>query len=456
MRSLVRGAVVVALLAGTCPPVAQGQPALDRVVGRDVFGKPLVITSLTGAAVGALAGASQVPMGFEAALPGEPRTLTIEATGRSLRAVLDAIVAADPRYEWRDDAGVIVVRPAGAWFDRENALHRSLAALRYDNIGGREAVRLVAALLGADFPFSQTIELDDTRRFSLNLPPGSVLDALNGIVRAYGTLAWSLEPWPAPTRVAPGTSPPSPFMVSLVWGAAGRAQGVGVTLDRPIQIPEDLEPPAPLPQQGTGPALDRIVGPKADHQPLILRGAVDVPALAAAAHAPMGVELVLPTEPRVLTTGPGTNVTGMTLRDALAALIALDPRYEWREIDGLVIVRPVSTWTESAHPLLREIGAVHLSAATLQDAVSFLQTLQEPGKRYVPAVQNAGVTVRQLSVDLPAGTLLGLVNAIARAHGAACWIYEELDDRETAFFAGRGHQLSLQAPGGVGMGFAFR
>jgi hypothetical protein len=456
MRSLVRGAVVLGLLAGIWPRAAQAQPALDRVVGRDFFGNPLVISTLKGTAIGALAGAARVPMGFEAASPAGALPVKIEATGRSLRAVLDAIVAADPRYEWRDEAGVIVLRPAAAWMDRENTLHRSLAPLRYESIGIREAVHIVATLFGAYLPLSQADDLgDNNRRFSLNLPTGSLLDALNGIVRAHGTLAWSLEPATPPTHVAPGTSPPCPFMVSLVRGAAGRDQGVGVALDRPIQIPDDLETPPPLPQQNTMPVLERIVGARANRLPLILRGAVDVPELAAAAHAPMGVELVLPTEPRVLTTGPGTNVTGMVLRDALAALIALDPRYEWREIDGLVIVRPVAQWTDVSHPLLREIGAVHLSATTLQDAVSFVQTLQEPGKRYVPALQNADVTVRRLAVDLPAGTLLELVNAIARSHGAACWIYEELDDRQTAFFAGRRHQLSLQAPDG-GLGFAFR
>jgi hypothetical protein len=455
MRSLVRGAVIVGLLSGMWAPAVQAQPALDRVVGRDFFGNPLVISSLTHGTVGALAGAAQVPMGFEAAAPTGPLTVKIEATGRSLRAVLDAIVASDPRYEWRDEAGVIVLRPAAAWVDRENTLHRSLAPLRYDGIGIREAVHVVATLFGAYLPASRANDLgDNDSRFSLNLPTGSLLDALNGIVRAHGALTWTLEPATPPTHVARGTSPPLPFMVWFVRGAGGRAQGIGVALDRPIQIPEDIEPP-PLPQPGTGPLLDRIVGPKANHLPLMLHGVTDVPDLATAAQVPMGVELVLPTERRVLTTGAGTNVTGMALRDALAALVALDPRYEWREIDGVVIVRPVAEWADGSHPLWREVGAAHLRDATLQDAVSFVQTFQEPGKRYEPLPRNADVTKRRLSVDLPAGTLLGLVNAIARSHGSACWIYEELDDQQTAFFAGRRHQLSLQAPDGGG-GFAFR
>ena len=442
------------LLASIWPETVQAQPALDRRVGVDFFGNPLVISTLTGSSIGALAGAAHVPMGFEAAVPADPGNLKIEATGRSLRSVLDAIVAADPRYEWRDESGVFVLRPAAAWLDRENALHRSLAPVRYDSIGVGEALRIVAALFGRDLPASQSDNLRDPRRFALNLPAGSVLDALNGIVRAHGTLAWGLEPWPRPTHSAPGTTH-SPFKVSLVRGSGGRAHGLGVDLKAPIQMPDDLEPSPLPPQPDTGLVLDRIVGRKANTLPLMVRGAMDVPELAAATGVPMGVELMPPTEPRVLTTGDGTNVTGMALRDALSALIALDPRYEWREIDGVVVVRPVSVWVDTAHPLLRDVGAARFSNATLQDAAAFQQTLLEPGKRYVPLSSNADVTVRRISVDQPAGTLLALANATVRAHGSACWIYEDLDEQQTAFFGGRNHQLSMQARDS-GMGFAFR
>jgi hypothetical protein len=453
MRSRVRVALALLLLAGAWRTTVQAQATADRIVGNDFFGKPLVISTLTGSSVGALAGAAQVPMGFEAAVSGGPANMKIEATGRTLRSVLDAIVAADSRYEWHDESGVLVLRPAEAWFDRENALHRSVAPIQYDSIGVREALRIVAALLGRNLPASQSDDLRDPRRFALSLPPGSVLDALNGIVRAHGTLAWSLEPSPRPTHVAPGTRL-SPFMVTLTRASGGRGTGLGVDLKPPIPMPEDLEPPPP-PQPGTGPVLDRIVGRKANSLPLLVRGPIDVPELATAARVPMGVELMPVSEPRVLTKGDGTNVTGMALRDALAALIALDPRYEWREMDGVIVVRPVSVWTDTGHPLLREVAAAHISRVTLQDAVALQQTLLEPGKRYVPLNQNADVTVRRLSLDLPAGTLMALANATARAHGWACWIYEELNERDTAFFGGRSHQLSTQAPDS-GMGFAFR
>jgi hypothetical protein len=43
---------------------------------------------------------------------------------------------------------------------------------------------------------------------------------------------------------------------------------------------------------------------------------------------------------------------GMTLREALEAVKVDDRRYEWRAIDGVLVVRPVSSWADPSHPLL--------------------------------------------------------------------------------------------------------
>jgi hypothetical protein len=214
MRSFVRGVISLGVLAAVLTgPAALAQSAVDRVVGVDFFGKPLVIKRLTASEIGALAAAAHVPMGFESAVVGHPLALNIPASGRPLRVVLDAIVAADPRYEWRDDSGVAVLRPAAAWTDRYDYLHRSAAAIRFDDVGAADALQLIVALFGQDLHPSQRDTLGDTKRFNLDVPAGTVLEALDAIVRAHGTLAWGIEPYPVgPT--APGTVL-SPYMASL-------------------------------------------------------------------------------------------------------------------------------------------------------------------------------------------------------------------------------------------------
>ncbi len=454
MRRSVRFAVAAGIVAGiVCAGVgARAQTVLDRPVGADFFGKPLVIKKLTASEIGALAAAAGVSMGFEAASAGEAPVLDVPASGRPLRAVLDAIVAADPRYEWRDETGVAVLRPAAAWTDRDNPLYRGVGAIRFDDVGVSDALEIVVALFGQDLHPSQRIDLGDTKRFNLDVPAGSVLEALNAIVRSHGALVWAIEPFP-PTPTAPGTVL-SPFIASLANGGSGRSIGIGVHLDREPRVPEQVERwgrPHPAP---SGSVLERLVGKRANGEPLILRGAYDVPELASAARAAMGVELLPPGERRVASRG--ANVTGLSLREALTELTALDPRYEWREFEGVIVVRPLLAWTEPDHPLSREVGPARLEKATVGDAVEYLHALLEPGMRYSPE-RDRGVVVRRVSVEVTRGTrFLPLLNTIARSFAELCWIYEELNDRDTKFFGGRRHQISLRSPAGEGKGFAFR
>ena len=448
MRSSARLVLVFLLLAGLRPSHVATQAALDRPVGLDFFGKPLVLTKLTATDIGGLAAAARVPMGFEAAPPGGPGGWKVEASGRPLRAVLDAIVSADSRYEWRDDNGVIVLRPSAAWSDRDSALYRGVGSIRFDDVGTADALRIVTGLFGENLSASQRDDLSDTKRFRLDLPPGTILDALNGIVRAHGLLTWGLEPWP-PTPRGPGPVA-APFMISLVSGSAGRMHGTGIRLDREPRVEELLESWGRRPPS-SGPVLDRVIGKRYNGEPLVLHGAHDLRELAVAAQIPVGLELL----PAPIPSPRGVPVTGLTVRDALVALMAIDSRYDWREFDGVVVVRPVLAWAETDHPLAREMPAVRLDKVTITDAINFQHALLEPRLKYQPE-RGRPADVPRVSVDLPPGPLMLLLNALARSHGQLCWMYEELSDRDTAFFGGRRHQLSMQAPSGEGLGFAFR
>jgi hypothetical protein len=50
------------------------------------------------------------------------------------------------------------------------------------------------------------------------------------------------------------------------------------------------------------------------------------------------------------------DLRGVTLRQALDAVVAKDRRYSWREVDGVVVVRPVAAWRDPAHPLARTVS----------------------------------------------------------------------------------------------------
>jgi hypothetical protein len=437
------------LLSIPWPATVAAQPAPQRLVGTDLFGRPLVIQMLTAAEIGALASAARVPMGFEAAIPNPRRAWKIEATGRPLQAVLDAIVAEDPRYEWREERGVVVLRPSGAWTDRDDVLDRNVDPIHFENIGVADALRIAAGMFGADLEPARRDDLGDARRFSVDLPAGTILEALNGLVRAHGGLTWGLEPLP-PSPRAPGSAS-FPLAVSLVSGGTGHGLGTGIRLDQAPRVPELIEQWRRPDQRPSGPVLNRIVGRKYNGDPMILHGVNDLADLAYAARVPMGIELLGP--PRAMS--EGVRVTGLTVRDALTALLLLDPQYNWREFDGVIVVRPVLAWSDSGHPLSREMAPVHLERATVIDALHFQQALLEPGMKYTPEADQ-GANVPRFSVDVPRGSLLVLLNAIARSHGELCWIYEELDYEQRVFFGGRSHQISIRSPPNGGGGFAFR
>ena len=50
------------------------------------------------------------------------------------------------------------------------------------------------------------------------------------------------------------------------------------------------------------------------------------------------------------------DVRGVTLRQALDAVVAKDRRYEWRYVDGVAVVRPASAWRDPEHPLSRTVS----------------------------------------------------------------------------------------------------
>src|SRR3954447_444740 len=82
--------------------------------------------------------------------------------------------------------------PPDAWNSPTDPLHAPVPPVVLPNIRARNALSLILAFLGG--PQDHDNRMDDTKSFSLNLPAGSVLDLLNGTVRAHGAIAWAFDP----------------------------------------------------------------------------------------------------------------------------------------------------------------------------------------------------------------------------------------------------------------------
>ena len=132
---------------------------------------------------------------------------------------------------------------------------------------------------------------------------------------------------------------------------------------------------------------------------------------------------------------------------------ALDPRYEWRDLDGVIVFRPVKAWTDRENPLFRLINSVRFDDATMSEAVGVVRSfLGSPFKEKPSFPDN-----RRVSVDLPQGTVLDLLNALASAHGEMSWQWEPLSAADRRLFAGlvpeRRHTVIFSVFGGGNRGY---
>jgi hypothetical protein len=423
---------LVALTMCVAAPPARAQSA-DRTVGDGQFGGSVQLTALTGPELAKLAVAAGVAMGFEAA--GQPTrfSVPVTATGRKLSEVLDALVRTDDRYEWREDDGVIVVRPASAWRDPLSVFNTAVGPIRHREMQASDAAALMAQLFGLRRELGG--ELGDTIKFTVDLPDGgTLLSVLNAIVRAHGTMTWSLGP-----------TGQIPMAISVfVGGATGI--GHGIPPGAGIVTTPAGEQTTTAEQHGS--LLDRIVGTKRDGTPLIIQSASQLKELAAAVRVPMGIE-TLATPPAFIQ-GDRVRVTGLTLRDALQVLATIDPRYAWREMDGVIVLRPVDAWNDGSSPLFRMISDLSAENVPVERAIGILMARLGDDDH----VQNYFPDTRRISLDLPQGSVLDGLNHLVRAHGELCWEWQQNSAEERRFYSGRRFMLTFSLFTGGGHGFA--
>jgi len=120
-------------------------------------------------------------------------------TGLTLRAALDAIVSEMPGFSWRMVDSVVVIRPQSAWDDPRDLLNGPMGAF---TVTGGSMEDALHTLLSASVPslrdehpqnhghVNHQSGVDNS--VSVSFSGGSVLDALNAVVRAHGDLQWQL------------------------------------------------------------------------------------------------------------------------------------------------------------------------------------------------------------------------------------------------------------------------
>lgn len=137
-----------------------------------------------------------------------------------------------------------------------------------------------------------------------------------------------------------------------------------------------------------------------------------------------GIPLVFEASPRdyrdPATVAQRLDLDGLTVREALDALVAQDPRYRWEERDGIVVIRPIGMLADPSDVLNQRIAGVRGDRVRLEEVLA----------RVTAAVVGTGATStlpaaiasQEMTLDAPSGTVLDLLTAAARAHGRIMWL----------------------------------
>ena len=119
-------------------------------------------------------------------------------------------------------------------------------------------------------------------------------------------------------------------------------------------------------------------------------------------------------------------LTGMSVTRAFDRLVQLDERYVWSEADGVLILRPGTTWFDPNHFLNRKIPHFRVKDGRMwaaMDAVHLaLGGARGPADEVWPA--STPQSDRRITVSLGTTTVLNALNASVRAHGSLRWTVE--------------------------------
>jgi hypothetical protein len=149
--------------------------------------------------------------------------------------------------------------------------------------------------------------------------------------------------------------------------------------------------------------------------------------LARALSIPAGLEYVAePCNWRNVSTEERISLRGLAVADALNELTRLDTTYEWREIDGVIVMRPVVAWRNRQHFLEREISGFSLEENNIGEALGALRVVfgqpSTPGD--VALGNRSSEGQRIFSVAPGRTTAINILNAVVRTHGSLHWEVE--------------------------------
>jgi hypothetical protein len=200
MRTTLLALFVVTLAV---PTAAQHPSALDDPIRKEfrIDDPRSLQPCASGIAIDQVARATHVLAGFENTPDCwlSPRSLAAVTgidivAGMSARQAFDHVIASMPMFSWKELNSVVVVRPTMASADPNDLLNQSVQPFQASNAYVDDVLHrvLLAATPSLFIPHEDVPRSGELVRHSMTLTfsGGTMLDALNAMIRAHGSAEW--------------------------------------------------------------------------------------------------------------------------------------------------------------------------------------------------------------------------------------------------------------------------
>jgi len=198
---------------------------------------------------------------------------------------------------------------------------------------------------------------------------------------------------------------PAILLAFLVATLAATGVQSASKLDDPIASDCRIDNPRFLNPCNSGMAVDQLAR-KAD----VLVGFENMP------HCP-------PSSRSLKAGAASETLTGMSARQAFDHLMTLMPMFSWKEMNGVVVVRPKAAWDNPTDPLNLSTDAFEAANERVDDVLHTVLHAVKPSM-FIPhedVPRHDGPITRPVAVAFSGGTMLDALNAIVRAHAGLEW-----------------------------------
>ena len=141
--------------------------------------------------------------------------------------------------------------------------------------------------------------------------------------------------------------------------------------------------------------------------------------IAAATHTRIGFQSVEFTRMHFSMTRDVPTFPVSSRDDALKAAVEANPRYEWRAMGDVVVVRPKTAWNDARDPLNRRVSNLRVEHADDFGALNGLREVVYT--RPFAAEQDLGGVVKPVAFNIESGTLLDAFNKVIQSADNVMW-----------------------------------